>query len=128
MAEKIEVTERHVTLLRLNNWGELIKGASGTVQAFIKWGGVAFSAWCLQDAGIGVIQNLVVGQIGPSVSAKGSWVVTALALGYAWREKKLRRDAIERLGTRNAKLEEMVDPGRTSSNLLPDGTSPPEAT
>lgn len=43
---------------------------------------------------------------------------------YGMSQRKLRKDTVERLQERNARLESILDPNRTSSELTPRGDSP----
>jgi hypothetical protein len=54
------------------------------------------------------------------------WIayIAAGSLGaYGWNERRLRRRDIERLTRHTEDLENRIDPKRTSSRLLPDGTT-----
>lgn len=56
-------------------------------------------------------------------------VLTLLSGGglvYGLRQRKLRRDTIERLSERVSSYEKRVDSSRTSSQLTKRGTTPPE--
>lgn len=47
-------------------------------------------------------------------------------IAYGVRQRKLRRDTVERLAKRITELEGRIDPQRTSSRLNPRGVTPPE--
>jgi hypothetical protein len=50
--------------------------------------------------------------------------MAAASLGaFGWNERRLRRRDIERLTRHTEDLENRIDPKRTSSRLLPDGTT-----
>jgi hypothetical protein len=52
-------------------------------------------------------------------------IVTALLGGGGWyRERRLRKREVGRLAARNAELERLLDPDRSSSGLTPAGESP----
>lgn len=54
------------------------------------------------------------------------WAVTAIAVFWAIVERRLRLRKTEYLQGRLAMLERGIDPGRTTSNLLPNGQTRPE--
>lgn len=60
------------------------------------------------------------------VSEWAAWLLVVLFGGYGLRQKKLRGRTIERLSRRNAELEALVDPNRTSSRLGTTGETRPE--
>jgi hypothetical protein len=47
-------------------------------------------------------------------------------VGYGLRQRKLRKDGLERMGTRTKELESKIDPGRSSSRLTSKGETHPE--
>lgn len=49
------------------------------------------------------------------------WILTVAAVLYAWRQRRLRRDVIERQQERIRRFEQARDPDRTSSTLTPRG-------
>ncbi|MHB1022403.1 MAG: hypothetical protein ACYC0Z_08320 [Acidobacteriaceae bacterium] len=56
-------------------------------------------------------------------------ITTVFGLGgitYGYRERKLRHKTIDRMGNQIVKLEEKIDPGRSSSRLTRKGTTRPE--
>lgn len=60
------------------------------------------------------------------ISQALAYLFGAGGITYGYRERKLRRDKTEYLATRNAKLEQKINPSRTSSNLTTRGTTSPE--
>jgi hypothetical protein len=52
-----------------------------------------------------------------------AYVVVGSFGAYGWNERRLRRRDIERLTRHTEDLENRIDPKRTSSRLLPDGTT-----
>ncbi len=60
------------------------------------------------------------------VSEGLSYLFGVGGFGYGMRERKLRRETIERLSKRITDLEKLVDPSRTSSHLTVRGTTNPE--
>lgn len=55
-----------------------------------------------------------------------AWIFGASGVGYGWRQRKLRRDTIERLSGRQQALEKGIDPKRSSSELTTRGDTNPE--
>jgi hypothetical protein len=55
-----------------------------------------------------------------------SYIVGGGAGAYGIKERKLRRDTVERLTGRIKQLEQMIDLARTSSHLTERGTTRPE--
>ena|SRR6266478_4736755 len=47
-------------------------------------------------------------------------------VAYGYKERRAKQKAVGHLGTARQEAEKRVDPGRTSSNLTPRGTSRPE--
>jgi hypothetical protein len=60
------------------------------------------------------------------VSTALAWAAGLSGIGYGWRQRKLRRDAVERLAERVARRERELDPRRTSSKLTVRGDTSPE--
>jgi hypothetical protein len=52
-----------------------------------------------------------------------AYIVAGSLGAYGWNERRLRRRDIERLTRHTEDLENRIDPKRTSSKLLPDGTT-----
>lgn len=61
----------------------------------------------------------VLGQLNFSITL--AWAAAIGGLMYGFRQKKLRRDTIERLQDRIKKYESMEDPNRSSSHLTKRG-------
>lgn len=95
----------------------------GTLLLISKWGVEAVTALAgkhtIADIGLKMIVNM---QIGEAVA----YIFGAGGIGYGIVERRLRRNTIERLGTRNRNLETLIDPARTSSGLTTRGTTRPE--
>lgn len=54
-----------------------------------------------------------------------AWAVALVMCWYARRERKLRKDTVERLQNRITELEKGKDPNRTSSGITPRGDTQP---
>jgi hypothetical protein len=105
---------------------------NSAVQMIIKWGSLVAIAWfasgalkslagrhTLANVALSFVANLGIGQ-------KVSYVLAVAGIVYGQRQNRLRRRSIERLSARNQELERRLDPGRTSSELPPRGTTKPE--
>ena len=73
----------------------------------------------LADIGLRIIGDV-------RISETIAWLFGGGGVGYGLRERKLRRDTIERLTPRVRKYEEMLDPQRSSTGLPSRGTTRPE--
>lgn len=60
------------------------------------------------------------------VSVYLAWIAGASGVAYGAKQRKLRRDTVERLQIRITELEKEIDPGRTSSGLTGRGDTNPE--
>ena len=102
------------------------------LQSLIRWGGIALVArysylavealagqTTLADIGINFLGKV-------EVSVALAWSFGAVGVAYGWQQRKLRKDTVERLQNRIQALEQMIDRGRSSSNLTPRGDSRPE--
>ncbi len=98
----------------------------------IRWGAVCLCGYwmyrsvavlagrvTLADIGIRVLGSL-------RVSEALAWILGVGGVGYGARQRRLRRDTVERLSSRIQILERAIDPKRTSSKLTPRGETPPE--
>jgi hypothetical protein len=109
-----------------------IDGIVSTVQYAIMWFSlVGISALFYLStkslAGQHTFADIGIKIIGDFKISEGlSYLFGAGGLGYGIRERKLRRETIERLSKRNGELEKLVDQGRTSSHLTTRGTTNPE--
>jgi hypothetical protein len=109
-----------------------IDGIVSTVQYGIMWfslvGIAAFfylstkslaGHYTFADIGIKVIGDF-------KISEGLAYLFGAGGLGFGLTERRLRRKTTERFANRNAALERLVDPDRTSSHLTNRGTTNPE--
>lgn len=53
-------------------------------------------------------------------------ILTLSAVGWAFRERALRKHQLEKSQERIVKLERLIDPTRTSSYLTPQGETNPQ--
>jgi len=73
----------------------------------------------LADIGLKLITNM-------TFSQSVSWVATSGATAWALSERGLRKKVIKQKAKRIQELERSIDPDRSSSSLLPDGSTRPE--
>ena len=73
----------------------------------------------LADIGVNFLTDI-------KVSVAVAWSVATGGVLYGMRQRKLRRDTVERIQKRNRKLESLLDPNRSSSQLMPRGDTRPE--
>ena len=73
----------------------------------------------LADIGVSFLGNL-------KISVAVAWVSCIVGIIYGLKQKKLRKDTVERLQTRITELERELDVKRSSSNLTKRGDTRPE--
>jgi hypothetical protein len=54
-----------------------------------------------------------------------AWVIAGISTGWACLERRQKRKKIAELSRRPIELEKMIDPGRSSSSITPEGTTRP---
>lgn len=103
------------TVRYVAKWGFIALCGYEFAQAFTHFAGqetdikLALSAWIETKAGLTISMSLS---------------LAVLGMGYGNWQNRLRKRAVERMGTRISQLERLHDPSRTSSGLLTDGTVP----
>ncbi|MEW6351245.1 MAG: hypothetical protein AB1646_19490 [Thermodesulfobacteriota bacterium] len=110
----------------------LIDALASIVNRLIPWAALVFIAHWIYLAILALAGQKTIADIG--ISFLGSVTVSealAVVLGgggiaYGLKQRKLRRDTIERLQARIQDLERRLDPNRTSSSLTRRGTTNPE--
>jgi hypothetical protein len=60
------------------------------------------------------------------ISEALAWLLAGGGMLYGFGQRRLRKNTIERLQSRNQSLEQSLDPNRTSSRLTPRGDTRPE--
>jgi hypothetical protein len=108
------------------------EGFVSIVNNLIRWGGLVSISYfavlsiramagqhTFADIGIRVLADV-------HVSEAVAWIFGGSGVAYGWRQRKLRRDTVERLANRNIELEKRLDPNRASSQLTPRGDTRPE--
>jgi len=121
--------EAEIKLLKKYNFAEAI---SGVLQTIARWTGGVLIAYfgyrtvqalagqvTLADIGLRFLADV-------KVSEAVAWLFGGSGLVLAARQRKLRRDTVERLEGRIRELEKASDPRRTSSRLTPRGETRPE--
>jgi len=120
------------TELRLLKRARMAGGIVLILQSLIKWGGLVFIVYFgyltvavlagkHTEASIGI---KVLGNI--RISEALAWLLALGSATYGGAQRKLRRDVVERLHSRNKELERALDPRRSSSQLTPRGNTKPE--
>lgn len=103
-----------------------------TIRTAVMAGCVGFVAWCGKEvvaslAGMDTNAHIVVNVLSRlEVAAALSLGVGAAGVMYGLAQRKLRRDTVQRLQSRIQVFERRADPARSSSLLMPDGTTNPE--
>ena len=128
--------EAEVELLKYKLWtlrkANLSEGAVQVVNNGIRWGSICFISYnaylsievlagknTLADIGIGFLTDI-------NVSVAISWALAAGGVLYGYGQRRLRKNGVEHLAKRNQRLELIIDPERTSSNLTERGDTRPE--
>ena len=98
----------------------------------IPWGALVFIVYWVTGALAELSGKTTLAQLGISffgnftINTTIAYIVGIGGIGFGLTEKRLRRNAIERLQGRIQQLEEVRDPKRTSSKLTKRGTTRPE--
>lgn len=99
---------------------------------FADLGRWAFVAWCSlqavralagKDTNVDVLTRIVTKLTSNDAF---SWMLVAIFGGWAYRERSLRKRKVRALVDMKNKLEAELDPGRTSSQIQPDGSTNPK--
>jgi hypothetical protein len=103
-----------------------IDGTARVFHSFFKYGALVavayFSFLSVETlAGKTTIANVLL-----DLRTSLAYVVGAGGLAYGALQRKLRRDTIQREHGRLKEYEQKLDPGRSSSQLLPSGATRPE--
>ena len=119
------VLDNQLSFKRLDTISEIVKEA-------IKWGCLVAIAYIgymsiAALAGKSTSANLAVRILGSLTANRGIIaLLTAGGWAYGLGQRRARRKHIERIVPLKNKLEQIIDPDRTSSNLTPKGTTPPK--
>ena len=110
----------------------LIDRSAVVVEAGLKYGALVVIFYFLYASVASLAGQVTLADIGlriigdVTISETVAWLFGVGGVGYGLRERKLRRDTIERLTPRVRKYEEMLDPQRSSTGLPSRGTTRPE--
>jgi hypothetical protein len=114
----------------------IVKAESITkvVTTLVRYGTFSFVAWTVLQMVQALAGHVTIADISLAVrflvSEKKkevfSWGVGAAGFFYGWRQRKFRKDDIERRSERIAELERRLDPRRSSSKLDKRGGTNPE--
>ena len=109
-----------------------INGLVSVFHSLIRWAGIVLIArygflaieslsgqTTLADVGIAFLGDV-------NVSIAIAWVAAIGGIAYGWRQRKLRKDTVERLCARIAQLEKTIGNVRSSSHLTARGETRPE--
>ncbi len=108
-----EMRTREGIVSVINN---LIRWVGGVLIAYFGYRTVAVLAGqhTAADIGVKILADV-------RVSEAVAWIFGGSGIAYGWRQRKLRRDTVERIQTRVESFEQSVDPGRSSSQLTKRG-------
>lgn len=107
--------------------GNAINSFTVLARSALFWGGLGWISWeigfCVEVlAGKKTEATFVASLLGNvRISETLAWAVSVLTTGYGLRQRKLRRDTIERLSGDKKRAEALLDSGRTSSQLTRRG-------
>ncbi len=131
----VEELAAHVELKKWDTLGKIIPAVAPWVGAMFIAGCTSFAIHDLAGkvtvANIKILAEAIMGE--KEASLCPSWYILYSALIFGFfsvllfkRERKEKKDAIERLHSYQSRWETSVDPSRTSSNLTPRGDTNPE--
>jgi len=122
-------------------WAKVI---SDIATGLIKWGSIAFVAWCVSQAVIPFAGKISIADLGfrgelnvPAIDELVELLKSCVTVGvlglvvgvggilFGRRERRLRQNVIADLSPYQQKLESMLDPQRSSSRLTPRGETNP---
>jgi hypothetical protein len=92
---------------------------------YLFWAFVAYCTWQAIDALAGkttIVNALVAAFLSKDNDYGLPWYVAGAVAAWALLERFLRRKKTEQMQAHIRKLEQRIDPARTSSGLLPSGT------
>lgn len=109
-----------------------VDGAVVVLQSLLRWGGIVAIAWFTRLAVGDLAGQTTMADIGldflgkVEVSVALAWAAGAAGGYYGYRQRKLRRDTVERLQKRVQELEKIIDRKRSTSRLTSRGETRPE--
>lgn len=132
MARGKKTYEQLEAELKLLKKGQTTSAITVLGTAAFKWGAlvwISYYAFRAVEALAGqqTFANIVLDILGHvTVQIGFGWACGAGGVLYGWRQRKLRKDVVERLSGRIADLERQLDSRRSSSRLTPRGDTRPE--
>jgi len=102
------------------------------LQYLIRWGAIVFIARYGYFSIAALSGEVTLAEVGISffgkveVSVAVAWTFGLVGGIYGIRQRKLRKDTVERLQGRISELERIIDKGRSSSRITSRGNSRPE--
>jgi hypothetical protein len=111
------------------------RASDGVVSVFnnlIRWGGLLGIAYYCYLSVLALAGQHTAADIGIKlladvrISEAVAWLFGGSGVAYGWRQRKLRRDTVERIQNRVERFEKQIDPGRSSSELTSRGETRPE--
>jgi hypothetical protein len=118
--------------IRFLKQGSIAEQIGVTVQIGIKFGAIAFIAWCGKEAITSLAGSTTEASILISflskveISEALAWIFGIGSIGYGYSQRKLKGQTVERLQSRITMLESKIDPDRSSSNLTKRGETNPK--
>jgi len=118
--------------LRYRLYGRIIDVIGSVVNRAIPWVGVVFIAYNVNSAVRFLAGRTTFADVGIKfladfrISEAVAYVFGGGGLLYGLRNRKLRKDNVERMTRRIAQLEAQIDPRRSSSRLTSRGETRPE--
>lgn len=132
MASKKKTAEQHALELKYRFRIKVLDVIGAIFNNGIKFGLLAYCAYLLRGGLIALAGRTTIADLGLTlvgnitITESVELTVTVGAVAYATWERKVRYDKTEYLASRLKEYETRLDPGRSSSKLMPTGTTRPE--
>lgn len=131
--KELEAEVRRLTTeMHMSRESTIAESIVSVVNNLVKWGALALIAYlmaqCIDSlAGEATTSNIAISLVTDlKMNQYLAYAFGGSGIGYGIMQRKSKRDTIERLQGRKEALEQMVDPGRSSSKLTPKGLTRPE--
>ena len=118
--------------LRYRLYGRIIEVIGVTIHRAIPWGGLVVIGYYMYRSvsalsGHTTFANIILRFLADFRVTEGVAYIFGLGgIGYGLRNRKLRKDQLERMARRVKELESQIDPRRSSSRLTARGETRPE--